>query len=239
MILSVLSETSVELLYQKSSLIHKDLEHNTTAVAMIPSLDLINQRNLFVSRKFAISFTGALSNSYLYFVKGHKDFKKINLLGDYNLNDAVLAKILFIEKYFSAVELVSEIENLFDSSKDYLISGDDNFDKYNYETAISLAELISDMIEMPYVNFIFVSQSKESLIEFNNCLDNINDKIMKNVESVMASSNFTILARKFITENINSVYFDVTKNEINSIYELIKLLFFHGMIDDIFDIKYI
>jgi hypothetical protein len=239
MIASVLAERGVELLYQKSSLIHKDLEYNTAAVAMIPSLDLINQRNLFVSSKYAISFTGALSNSYLYFVNGHKDFKKINMLGDFNLNDAILAKILFMEKYYSVIELVPEIENLIDKSKDYLNSGDANFENHNYETAISFADLIADMLEMPYVNFIFASHNKESLLEFNTYMDNINDKLKNNVGLVIKDSHFDDISRKFIIENMDSVYFDVMKNEINALNELIKLIFFHGIIDDIFEIKYI
>ena len=239
MISTVLFESGAELFYQKSSLIHKDLEYNTTAVAMMPSLDLINQQNLLVSSKYAISFTGALSNSYLYFVKGHKDFKKINMMGDFNLNDAILTKILFMEKYYSAIELVPEIENLIDNSKDYLISGDTNFDNHNYETAISFADLISDMLEMPYVNFIFASHNKESLLEFNTYMDNINDKLKNNVGLVIENSQFDIISRKFIIENIDSVRYNVMKNEINALNELIKLIFFHGIIDDIFEIKYV
>jgi len=239
MLSSILPETGVELLYQNSTLIHKDLEYNSASVAMIPSLDLINQRNLFVSNKYAISYTGVLSNSYLYFFKGSKDFKKINLLGDINLNDAILSKILFIEKYNSVIELVHETGNIIDSTKDYLISGDENFNNHTYENAISFADLISDMIEMPYVNFIFASHNKKSMMEFNSCIDNINDKIKKNVELVLENSQFDNIARKFILENIDSVYYDVTKNELNSLKELIKLLYFHMIIDDIFEVKFV
>ena len=239
MISSILPETGVELLYQKSSLIHKDLEYNTTSVAMIPSLDLINHRNIFVSHKFAVSFTGALSNSYLYFVKGRKEFKKINMFGDINLNDAILSKILFVEKYSSLIELVPENKNMIENTKDYLVTGDENFNNNNYETAISFADLISDMIEMPYVNFIFASQDKKSLIEFNNCIENINDKIIMNVDSVLANSQFDNEACKFVKENFNSVYYDVTKNEINSLNELIRLLFYHGIIEDIFEMNFV
>jgi predicted solute-binding protein len=239
MISSILPETGVELLYQKSSLIHKDLEYNTTSVAMIPSLDLINHRNIFVSHKFAVSFTGALSNSYLYFVKGRKKFKKINMFGDINLNDAILSKILFVEKYSSLIELVPENKNMIENTKDYLVTGDENFNNNNYENAISFADLISDMIEMPYVNFIFASQDKKSLIEFNNCIENINDKIIMNVDSVLANSQFDNGACKFVKENFNSVYYDVTKNEINSLNELIRLLFYHGIIEDIFEMNFV
>lgn len=236
---SVLQDSGIEILYQKSSLLNKDLDYNTSAVTMIPSLELINHRNMFVSQKYAVSFTGALSNSYLYFVNGRKEFKKINLLGDINLNDAVLSKILFMEKYNSEIELIPEIENTIDNTKDYLISGDDNYNNKAFESGISFADLISDMLEMPYVNFIFVSQNKESLMEFNACMENPTERIADIIVPVLEYSNFNNEAGKFIKDNINSVYFDFTVTERNSLKELIKLLFFHGIIDDIFEVKFI
>ena len=63
----------IDILYQESSLICKSLEYNTSAIALIPSLELINNRNLFVSKKIALSFDGMLSNSYFYFIKGEKE----------------------------------------------------------------------------------------------------------------------------------------------------------------------
>jgi hypothetical protein len=92
---------------------------------------------------------------------------------------------------------------------------------------------------MPYVNYIFASNNKESLMELNGYMDNINDKIIKNAGPIIEKSQFDAISKKYIVDNINSVYYDITKNEINSLNELIKLLFFHGIIDDIFEIKFI
>jgi predicted solute-binding protein len=161
------------------------------------------------------------------------------MFGDINLNDAILSKILFVEKYSSLIELVPENKNMIKNTKDYLVTGDENFNNNNYENAISFADLISDMIEMPYVNFIFASQDKKSLIEFNNCIENINDKIIMNVDSVLANSQFDNGSSKFVKENFNSVYYSVTKNEINSLNELIRLLFYHGIIEDIFEMNFV
>ena len=101
-----------ELMYQEFSLICKSLEYNTSAIALIPSLELVNHRNLFVSNKIALSFDGVLSNSYFYFIEGEKKFQRIYLRGDISLNEILLAKILFAEKFSSQIEITLDTNKI-------------------------------------------------------------------------------------------------------------------------------
>jgi len=84
-----------KIIIKESSLIVKELEKNKDSVGIIPSFDLLRNPELFVSKKFAISFDGFLSNSYLYFKPEQTTLDKILLHGDISSNDLVLSKFFF------------------------------------------------------------------------------------------------------------------------------------------------
>ena len=228
-----------EIMYQESSLICKDLEYNTSAIALIPSLELVNHRKLFVSKKIALSFDGMLSNSYFYFIKGEKEFQKIYLRGDISLNEILLAKILFAEKFSSQIEIALDTNKNPEKVRDYIIAGDENFHSWDYSSAISLADEVSEMIGLPYVNFVFASQDKDALEEFNEQIIPIDEGIDSEITSIVKGLTVSENVKIFIIENLGSVYFDMTDNEENAVNELIKLIFYHGIIDDIFDVNFI
>lgn len=228
----------IDILYQESSLICKSLEYNTSAIALIPSLELINNRNLFVSKKIALSFDGVLSNSYFYFIEGEKRFQKIYLRGDISLNEILLAKILFAEKFSAQIEITLDTNKNLEKGRDYIIAGDENFHSCDYSSAISLADEVSEMIDLPYVNFVFASQDKEVIEEFNKQIEPIDERIDNETTNIIKELTVSENVKNFIIENLGSVYFDMTDNEENAVNELIKLIFYHGIIDDIFDIKF-
>lgn len=229
----------LEILYKESSLICKSLEYNTSAIALIPSLELVNHRNLFVSKNISVSLDGVLSNAYFYFIEGEKRFHNIYLRGDISLNEIFLAKILFAEKYSAQIEITLDTNKIAEKGRDYIIAGDENFHLWNYQTAISLADEISEMIDLPYVNFVFASQDKEALEEFNKKIIPIDEKIDNEILHIVKGLTFPEKVTNYVMDNLGSVYFDMTENEENAINELIKLIFYHGIIDDMFDVKFI
>ncbi len=232
-------EYQSEILYQESSLICKSLEYTTSAVALIPSLELVNHRNLFVSNKIALSFDGVLSNSYFYFIEGEKKFQKIYLRGDISLNEILLAKILFAEKFSSQIEITLDTNKTVEKGSHYIIVGDENFYLFNYQTAISLADEVSEMIDLPYVNFVFASADKETIEMFNKQIVPINERIDDKLINAIKELNLSEKVKEFFVENLNSIYFNMTDNEETAINELIKLIFYHGIIDDMFDVKFV
>ena len=232
-------EYQSEILYQESSLICKSLEYTTSAVALIPSLELVNHRNLFVSNKIALSFDGVLSNSYFYFIEGEKKFQKIYLRGDISLNEILLAKILFAEKFSSQIEITLDTNKTVEKGRDYIIVGDENFHLWNYQSAISLADEVSSMLDLPYVNFVFASADKEAIEMFNKQIVPINERIDDKLINTIKELNLSEKVKEFFVENLNSIYFDMTDNEETAVNELIKLIFYHGIIDDMFDVKFV
>jgi hypothetical protein len=228
-----------EIKYNESSLIAKELESNTSAVALIPTLDLINNRNLFVSSKAAVIINGALSNSYIYFKEGEKEFERISLRGDVTLNEVLFSRIIFSELYSKEIEVVLDPGQTPDKVKDFIVAGNENFNLWDVEKGISLAEEVSELIDYPYVNFVFASQDRDSIEEFNSLFASIAEKHENSEIKINDSLNLSDKAKSFLEENISSIYFDMTENEITAIKEMIKLIYYHGIIDDIFDIKFV
>ncbi|MHB8905918.1 MAG: hypothetical protein ACYC6D_07320 [Melioribacteraceae bacterium] len=227
-----------EISYKESSLISKDLEFNTSAIALIPTIDLINHRNLFVSNKLALAFDGALSNSYFHFVEGEKKIEKIYLRGDVSLNEILLTKILFSERYSANLEIALDPSKIAEKGKDFLVVGDENFTSWDFQNALSLADEASELMEFPYVNYVFASPDREALQKFNESVYTVDPIIEDQIEKIIDPSILSAEAKSFITQNIGSLYFDMTDNELNAVNELIRLVFFHGIIDDMFDVKF-
>jgi hypothetical protein len=56
-----------DVLFRPSSIITKDIIDSNDSAALIPVMDLIKNKDLFISRSFGISFEGSLNPSYIYF----------------------------------------------------------------------------------------------------------------------------------------------------------------------------
>ncbi|KAF0152631.1 MAG: hypothetical protein FD143_947 [Ignavibacteria bacterium] len=227
-----------ETVYKPSTLIVKELEKNTQAIALIPSLELLNNKDLLVSKKFGISFGGILSNSYLYFVEGQRDFDKVFVRGDVSKNEILLSKILFEEMYSSNAELVLDTSDNLSKWNNYLICGKENFVDQKHISGVSLADEIFEMLGHPYVNYIVVSKDRESLSNFERSIPTkLREVIAEYLPKFMNELNISDLEKEFLTANFGTVYFDMTENEEDGLNELIKLMYYHGIIDDMFDIK--
>ncbi len=236
---AALNKNEFELFFVEASLIGKELEYNTSAIGLIPSLDLINHRNLFVSSKYAVSFDGMLSNSFFYFHENERRFEKITLCGDVSLNDIILTKILFSERFSSQAEITLDTGNAPTKGKDYLVVGDENYSMWDFKNGISFSDQVAEMLDFPYVNYVFASPDKEALSNFNNLIGNVDQTIEEKIDDIIKHISLNEEAKLFFKENIDSVYYEMTSNETEGLNELIKLLFYHGIIEDMFDIKFV
>ncbi|MCL4548479.1 MAG: hypothetical protein M1495_07920 [Bacteroidetes bacterium] len=234
-----IDKNELELFFVEASLIGKELEYNTSAIGLIPSLDIINHRNLFVSSKYAVSFDGMLSNSFFYFHENERAFEKITLRGDVSLNDIILTRILFSERFSSQVEITLDTGKVPAKGKDYLVVGDENYSLWDFKNGISFSDQVAEMLDFPYVNFVFASPDKEALTNFNNLIGNIDQTIEEKIDDILKQISLGEEAKSFLKENIDSIYYEMTSNETEGLNELIKLLFYHGIIEDMFDIKFV
>jgi hypothetical protein len=236
---SLPKDAELKIRFTEAALTSKTLEEDTSAVALIPTLDLINHQTLFVSSKFGISFDGILSNSYLHFLKSNRSLDKIFLRGDVTLNEIILSKILFSERYSTQIEINLETSSMPTGDKHYIVVGDENHLLWNCEEGISFADEIADMIDFPLVNFVFASQDKESIEAINNICDQMDRKIEDQIELILSHLKYSEKANSFVRDNLGSVYFDMTDNEVSAVNELVRLVYYHGIIDDIFEVKFV
>ena len=231
--------SEIEIVYKESAMLCGQLDSDTSAVALVPSLELINHRSLFVSKSLAFSFDGILSNSYLSFIEKEKNISEIKSRGDVSINEIILTKILFSERYSTEIEISLDPAKEKCIDKNYIIVGDENFYSGEYSKSISFADQIAELIDLPYVNYVFVSKDIESLKKFNSLFSNIDSQIEDNHLPVLSKLQYGDEINNFVSENIGSVYFEMTQNEVNALNELIRLAYYHGIIEDIFDIRFI
>jgi len=223
--------------FTTSSVISNEIETGSADIGVIPSCDLIKHPDLFISNKLAFSFDGQLSGSYLYFVPGQKNFTDLYLTGDVNSNDVILSKIVFSERYSSQIQI--HLANEIDAGKNYLLAGDRNFENGKFNKGLSFADELSTMLFLPYVNFILVSKDESALASINKLFDTIDDKIEGNCNDVMEKLDLDSASRDFINENINSLYYEMTNNETDALTELIRLPYYHGITEELFELKFV
>ena len=117
--------------------------------------------------------------------------------------------------------------------------GNENFMSRDFSTGLSFSDMVAEMLDLPYVNFVFTSMDKESLAKFNGNFENIDINIEDNISSISDQLEVSDEVKNYVKVNIGSLYFEMTDNEKVAVKELVKLIYYHGIIDDIFDIKFI
>lgn len=222
-----------------SGLLSKKIGEIKNSVGLIPTMDLLNHKDFFVSQSVGISFDESICNSYLYFNNEEQDLKEITLAGDVSTNEAVLTKILFSENYGIDVHLSFEKPNAASLNKNRILVGDRNFSSGNFESGISFAEEIIELISAPYINFIFVSESEEALKKFHSKYQNIISSL--NPTEVFENSNETITtsSKNYFIENLQHVVFSFDEQDLEGIKQLLLLPYFHGIIKDMIDVKFV
>lgn len=232
-------ELKVNVSIKESPLIAKELNEGKFDIGLIPSCDLLTHKELFVSKEYAISFDGPLSNSFLYFVPEQNDFSKVLLRGDISSNDLILSKILFSEQYGIEAELSIDTNQLDLDNKNYLIAGIENNDIMISKNGISFADQFADLIDYPYVNYVFASTDEQKIKDFNSKLGNVDEKVSTNLESSLNKLGVDAKLQALIKESKGAVYFDFTENEVEALNEMLKLPYYHGIIEDIVEVKFI
>ncbi len=233
---SLPEDISSGIYYKESSLIVTELETGKADLAMLPSCDLLKREDLFISGKTALSLDGELSNSYFYFNTQQLD--EIHLRGDICSNDVILSKILFKEKYDSVPQIVLDTKPEFIDGRNYLIAGGENFTASKYEKGLSFADELSALLFMPYVNYVISSKSENFIQEFEKHTHEIDAKIEDNLESFLAGADLEPSVKGFFLENFNNVYFEMTDVEKDGLVELLKMPYFHGIIEELHELKF-
>lgn len=236
---SLPAEFRSEVSFVPASTISRSIEEGSADMGLIPSLDLIKHPQFFVSGRIAVSFDGSLSNSYLYFQPDKEDLKDIYFAGDVTVNEILLSKILFKERYSIDIEAHLETEQVRISEKNYLLTGDINLRDDMLQNQFSLSDEVSNMLEQPYVNFIMASKTEDNVEKLNARVDNLDNLIDDKLEDFIATFKLGENTHEFIMNNINSVYYEITESEQEGLMELLRLPYYNGTMDEMIEIKLI
>lgn len=236
--LSLPDEIKESIVVESSSLISREVKNGNADIGLMPTFDLLKNKDLFVSKKIGISFDGLLSNSYLHLIPGERSFTDIYINGDVSSNEIILAKILFAERFKSDVTIHLDTNPLEIGKKNYLIVGNDNMLDDNFKKGISFSDQVAELLDRPYVDFVLVSTDEEKLKSFTEKLDSWDKNIEENLETYLTKLDQNEDISEFIRLNFNSIYFEITENEIEGLHDLIKLPFYHGMIEEMVEVKW-
>ncbi|MFZ0452198.1 MAG: hypothetical protein WCE54_01365 [Ignavibacteriaceae bacterium] len=228
-----------DLIFNPSSLITSEMMKYENCIGLIPTLDLLKNKELFVSKKHGIAFEGNLCNAYIYFKPGEKNVNEFSLLGDVSSLEVILSKILFKEIYNAdiKIEILTREKKLQD--KNLVVIGDKNFEDDRCFSGISFAEEVIEFLSLPFVNYVFASKNKNVLEEFNEKLENIGSKVYKNIEEYDFGEKMSKKTKDYIKTNISSFIMDFELMDIDGIDQLLRLPYYHGMVSDIIELKYV
>jgi len=230
-------KVSEQVIFKSPSLISKAIHETESSVGIIPTFDLLTHKDFFISSKFGVAFEGQLSTTYLYFKSESKKVSEIILSGEISSLEPIIAKILFKELYNSEIALSIEPDIKSLHNQNSMICGDFNFSSGKFMTGISLAEEVTELIALPFVNYLLASKDENLLNSFQNSLIGISDEIYSSVEEDSANLHFTPEVNEFIKSNISSAVFEFEQNDIDGINHLLLLPFYHGMIKEIVELN--
>lgn len=231
-------DESIAVEFYPSALIAKKLSEDENSIGLIPTLDLLSFKDFFVSSKIGISFNALLSNSYIHFKEGQETLEQIFLKGDVTTNEIILSKILFKEFYDVSVAptLVKDESAHIDDNT--LIVGDENYVKELFLNGLSFAEEIIELLDAPYVNFILAGTSENVLKGFQEKYrDNLMNGHTEDYSTLL--KGFTQTSLDFISVNIQHIVFDLEDQDLEGIKTLMQIPYYHGIIKDMIDIKFI
>lgn len=232
------NKSEVEFEFLPSSLIVKRISNEKDSVGLIPTMDLLPNKDLFVSSEIGISFNALLSNSYIHFKGEQETIDELFLRGDVTSNEVILSKILFKEFYDVEVKTTLLNREVIDFNDNILIIGDENYKKELFLNGLSFAEEIIELINAPYVNFVLAGNSEEMLKDFNSKYkSSLTKGHADNFDNLFP--DFPQTSLDFLSVNIQHLVFDFEDQDREGINQLLQMPYYHGMIKDIIEVKFV
>jgi hypothetical protein len=231
-------KSGIEYEFVPASLVTKKILIDEYSVGLIPTMDLVTNKELFVSSEIGISFDAMVSNVYIHFKEKQETIEELFLKGDITSNEVILSKILFKEFYEVDIKTTLMNREVTDFDNNLLIAGDENYEKELFLKGLSMSEEIIELIDAPYVNYVLAGTNEETVKNFA--------KIHKENLAKMHAENISDLfptlpqsALDFLSVNIQHLIFDFDEQDRESIIQLLQLPYYHGMIKDIIDVKFV
>ncbi|MFZ2324223.1 MAG: hypothetical protein WAV89_11075 [Ignavibacteriaceae bacterium] len=221
-----------------SSLISQKLAADENAIGLIPTMDILTFKDFYISSEIGISFNALLSNSYIHFKDGQETIEDIFLKGDVCSNEIILSKILFKEFYNVDIKPALAKDSESHQKDNLLIVGDENYEKDIFLNGLSFAEEVIELISAPYVNYALAGLSENVVKDFaQKNKTSLQNGHSEKYDDLLKGLSATFL--DFISVNIQHVIFDLEEQDVEGISSLLQMPYYHGMIKDMIDIKFV
>jgi hypothetical protein len=228
----------MDIEFLPSSLIAKHIVEDQNSIGLMPTLDLLTNKDLFISSRIGITFDALLSNSYIHFKEEQKTIEEIFLKGEVSSNEVILSKILFKEFYGVTVKTTLLSQEPPDFDENILVVGDENFEREMFLNGLSFSEEIIEMINAPYVNFVLAGVSDEIVKNFNSeYSDLLKQGHNENFSQLLPELPQTSL--DFISVNIQHVVFDFDEQDLEAIKLLLQMPYYHGLLKEMIEVKFV
>ncbi len=236
---SLPEEWKLNVTLQPSAAITAELKKQHGSIGLIPTMDLLKNNDLFISASAGLSFEGMLCNSFLYFKPEQDEIQDLSLFGDVSTLEVILSKILFKELYDSNLEIRILSDKSKIGSTNLLIVGDENYNNDKFLNGLSLAEEVTEALNLPYVNYVFASTDEKMLAEFNTGIKDITGAIYRKIEEDNFPISISEKAKHFFDDNISSMIFEFNEQDREGINNLIRLPYFYRIIEDMIELKFV
>jgi hypothetical protein len=220
-----------------SSSISSILEKDADSVALIPAMDIINHKDLSISKNYGISFESSMCNSYIYY-SDNRSLNLLNISGDVSSLEVILSKILFKEMYNSEIE-VNLSTSFSRQNNNLLIVGDQNFYNDKLFDGISFSEEIIELLSVPFINFVLASSNEKLIKETEPVLIEKIPAVYDSFNFIEQYYSFSEKMLRYIKQNISSLVLEFGEQDVEGLNQLIRLPYFHGIIKEIIDVKFV
>lgn len=230
-------DNDFEVNFLPSALLSRNVNDDENSIGLIPTIDLLTFRELFISSRVGVSFNALLSNSYLYFKENENSIDELSIAGDVTSNEIVLSKILFRELYNIDIKTKLITHDVLPKDESFLLVGDKNFSEGIFYNGLSFSEEIIELLNAPYINFLLAGRSEHVLKSFvtryeANLLDG-HENSFSQIDPV-----FSKLANDFVHINLQHVIFDFEEQDIEGIKYLLQLPYLYGIVNEMIDVKF-
>ena len=234
-------EEKKEITFLPSAQLTAALGKEINAIVLIPTLDLLKNEDLFISKLGGVSFESEFCNSYFYFPASgeQKKVTEVSLAGDVSSIEAILCKILFAELYDQEVKISLSTNQDANTETPLLLVGDTNLANEKYLKGISFADEVIEILSAPFVNYVFAGKEKETVENFNNKFASLIPTLYESILPFLASLNYSDELKDKIRQEFSSFVFEFDSMDIDGIAQLTRLPYYHGMIQEIIELKFV
>lgn len=225
-------------------LLSKLLSSSDASAAFLPIMDLVTHHDFFISKKYCLGFDGQLSDSFIYFKKDEEDFDHFDLSGNISTTESLLLKFLMKENYEKDIQLqIIDPNKLADVLRgndfNILVAGDENFKSDKFLTGLSFADEIVETFDIPYINYLLASKSEEDLRAAEKLFEGAEENYFSAFEQKKWENPFSANFENYLQKNYSRLILELTPDDIDAAMHLIRMPYYHGMVEDLNEIKFI